>query len=357
MNWFRNVFAGMMAFFFCGITCAEELKDVKLADWQPQSMLVVKQTKILKAKFPVIDFHSHLRNLDKTQEYLKAMDDAGVWKCISLDGFSKNDFYKQHLKVSQEVGKGRFIVFFVPDFDKIDGPDFGKKEAAKLSEATKMGVRGVKIFKALGLKFKDKSGKLIAIDDPRIDPIWSKCGELGIPVLIHSADPAGYWTPPGRFNERMTDSNSYYGPDFPSKDELLAQRERVIARHPDTIFVGAHVANMAENLDRVSKWFDRYPNLYADMSAGIIDLGRQPYSARKFIIKYQDRLLYGSDAFDLTAEEYRSNFRFFETDDEFMDMKFPWKTYGIYLPDEVLEKIYNKNAMKILAMFKGEKSS
>jgi predicted TIM-barrel fold metal-dependent hydrolase len=346
------------------ISAIAQSGDLKLLDWQPKSQMVVKETRILTPRFPVIDIHNHLRKLENTEKYLEEMNKAGVWKCVSLDGRSANDFYKEHLQVSQKVSRDRFLVFFSPDFSKIDEPDFGRKEALKLEEAVKMGVRGLKIFKTLGLTIRDKSGKLVPVDDPRIDPIWAKCAELGIPVMIHVSDPKAFFIPVDRFNERYDELAahpdwSFYGNDFPSKEEILVQRNRVIARHPNTIFIGAHMANLPEELGRVAMWLDEYPNLYVDIDARISELGRQPYTARKFMITYQDRILFGTDT-PPDAEAYRIYYRFLETDDEYIDpsaghhLQGRWMIYGLYLPDEVLEKIYNKNALKILGMYKGK---
>lgn len=335
--------------------------DLKLLDWKPQSQLVVKETKILKPKYPVIDIHNHLGDLDNTEKYLKEMDKAGVWKCVSLDGNSADDIYKEHLKVSHAVSKERFLVFFRPDFSNIDDPDFGVKEAAKLEKAVKMGARGLKISKNLGLTDKDKSGKVVQVDDPRIDPIWAKCAALRIPVMIHVSDPKAFFTPVDKYNERYDELGahpnwSFYGDQFPSKDEILAQRNRVIARHPSTIFIGAHVGTLPEELHIVANWLELYPNFYVDIDARISDLGRQPYTARKFMIKYQDRILFGTDT-PPNAESYRIYYRFLETDDEYIDpagghhLQARWMIYGVHLPDEVLEKLYNKNALKLLGMF------
>jgi len=337
--------------------------DLKLRDWQPRSQLVTKETKIVKAKFPVIDIHNHLRDLDKAEEYLAEMDKVGVWKCVSLDGRSAGDFYREHLRVSQRVSRERFLIFFAPDFSSIDEPNFGRDEALKLEKAVKAGVRGLKIFKALGLTIKDKSGQVVPVDDPRIDPIWAKCGELGIPVMIHVSDPKAFFTPVDRYNERYDELGdnpewAFGGPEYPSKEEILAQRNRMIAKHPHTIFIGAHMGNLPEDLGQVAEWLDKYPNFFVDIDARISELGRQPYSARRFMIKYQDRVLFGTDT-PPNADAYRLYFRFLETDDEYIDptpahkLQGRWMIYGLYLPDEVLEKIYNKNAQKILAMYKG----
>ncbi len=356
--------------FFIGLVAAllfvnllyAQTPDLKLVDWKPVSQMVVKETQIEKAKFPVIDIHNHLRRLENTEKYLEEMNKAGVWKCVSLDANSKDDFYMEHLRVSQSVSKDRFLLFFRPDFSKIDKPNFAEDETKRHEEEAKMGCRGLKISKRLGLGFKDKSGKYIPVDDPRIDPLWEKCGELGIPVEIHVSDPKAFFTPVDEYNERYDELGqhpdwSFYGEVYPSKEEILAARNRVIERHPNTIFIGAHFGNLPEELEVVGKWLDTYPNFYVDIDARISELGRQPYTARRFFIKYQDRILFGTDT-PCNAEAYRLYFRFLETDDEYIDptpahkLQGRWMIYGLYLPDEVLEKIYNKNALKILAMYK-----
>ena len=339
--------------------------DLKLLDWRPQTMMVVKETKILQPKYPVIDVHNHLRNLDNAQKYLEEMDAAGVWKVISLDGLSKDNFYKKHLAASKKVSPDRFIVFFSPDFSKIEEPGWGQREAAKLEQAVKEGCRGMKIFKSLGLGFKDSTGAWIKVDDPRIDPVWAKCGELGIPVMIHVSDPKAFFTPLDEKNERYDElgahpSWSFYGDQYPSKEEILAARNRVFARHPNTIFIGAHVGTLPEELHTVGSWLDNYPNFYIDIDARISELGRQPRTARKFLLRYQDKIMFGTDTAP-DREAYRIYYRFLETDDEYFDpagghhLQGRWNIYGVYLPDDVLEKIYNKNALKIFAMFKGAK--
>ncbi len=369
MSNLRAFFTITIIFLFVPALLSAQTGDLRLLDWRPISQLVVKETTILKPKFPVIDFHNHLgrpKDLpykELTQKYLDEMDKAGVIQCVSLDAYSKENFYKEHLMVSQSVSKDRFILFFVPDFSRINEPDFGRTEAEKLEEAVKSGIRGMKIYKTLGLSIKNEDGTLVKVDDPRIDPLWAKCGELGIPVMIHVSDPKAFFTPIDRYNERYDELGahpgwSFYGDRFPSKEEILAARNRVFARHPDTIFIGAHVGTLPEELAVVGKWLDTYPNFYIDICARISDLGRQPRTARKFLIKYQDRILFGTDT-PCIAEAYRIYYRFFETDDEYFDpsgghhQQGRWMIYGVHLPDEALEKIYNKNAIKILGMFKG----
>ncbi len=360
---FRLMLAGLLAL---PLALMAQTGDLKLLDWRPVSQLVVRQTDVLKPKFPVIDIHNHLGwwgSLDSTRRYLEEMDKAGVWKCISLDGLSKDDFFKEHIRVSHSIAGERIVVFFVPDYSRIDEPDFGNKEAKKLEEAVRMGARGLKIYKALGLTLRDKSGRVVPVDDPRFDPIWAKCGELGIPVMIHVSDPKAFFTPVDKYNERYDELGAhpdwaFYGDEFPSKEEVLAQRNRVFARHPKTVFIGAHMGTLPEELHQVAMWLESYPNFYVDIDARIAELGRQPVTARKFMIDYQDRVLFGVDS-PPNAELYKIYYRFLETDDEYFDYSAGlfnqgrWRIYGLHLPDEVLEKIYNKNALKIFAMFKG----
>lgn len=337
--------------------------DLRLLDWEPETQMVVKETVITKPKFPVIDIHNHLRDLDEMDDYLKTMDEAGVWKVVSLDGRSEGDFYKEHLKASQRVSKERLIVFFNPDFSRIDEPNFGENEAKRLEEAVELGCRGVKIFKSLGLTLKDETGKVVSVDDPRINPFWAKCGELGIPVLIHISDPKAFFTPVDRYNERYDELGahpdwSFYGDEFPDKEDILTQRNRVFERHPETTFIATHMANLPEELGRVSMWLEKYPNMYVDINARISELGRQPYTCRKFMLKYQDRILFGTDTRP-NLEAYQVYYRFLETDDEYINAdpshhrQGRWRIYGVHLPDDVLEKIYNKNALNIFSQFKG----
>lgn len=366
-GYFRFVF--LFLIWIPGATLSsQEAGDLKLVDWKPRSQLVVKETEILKPKFPVIDIHNHLRDLDRAEYYLEQMDQAGVWICIGLDGHSKDDFFVEYLDVLHGVSPERFQVYFSPDFSRIGEPGFGEREALKLEEAVRSGARGVKIFKNLGLTLRDDSGVIVKVDDPRIDPLWAKCGELGIPVMIHVSDPKAFFDPVDRYNERYEElwarpHWSFHGDEYPSKDDILQQRNKVIERHPNTIFIGAHMANLPEDLSAVGSWLDKYSNFYVDINARICELGRQPYTARRFMIKYQDRILFGTDT-PPDAGAYRVHYRFLETDDEYFDPnpahRFTFTDnpgrfmiYGLHLPDEVLEKIYNGNALNIFSMFKG----
>lgn len=343
--------------FFNARSLAQEA-SLKLLDWSPKSELVVRETQINHPRYPVIDIHNHLGRLENMERYLRAMDSCGVWITVSLDGNSKNDFYKQHLKRSREVSADRLLVFFAPEWTRIDEPNFGNNEAKRLEQAVAMGIRGLKVQKDLGLVVKDKSGKVVPVDDPRLDPIWAKCAELKIPVMIHISDPKAFFKPIDKYNERYDELAahpdwSFYGDKFPPKNEIIAQRNRLITRHPNTIFIGAHVANLPEDLGTVGMWLDQYPNLYIDIDARISELGRQPYTARKFFIRYQDRILFGTDTPPRTSA-YQVYYRFLETEDEYFDpapshhLQGRWMIYGIHLPDEVLKKVYYQNALKLL---------
>jgi predicted TIM-barrel fold metal-dependent hydrolase len=257
---------------------------------------------------------------------------------------------------------GRFIVFEQIDFSKIDDPNFSQEMVAQLDDSVRRGARGLKQLKDLGLTDRDKSGKLIAIDDPRLDPLWEEAGRLGIPVSIHTSDPEAFFHPTDNKNERYEElighpDWSFYGPQFPSKKDLLAQRDRMFAKHPKTTFVALHVANWPENLDYVSQLLDRLPNVMVEFGAREAELGRQPRRAREFFIKYQDRIMFGTDN-EVAEAMYRNHFRWLETGDESFDYwGYPgqgrWRIYGMELPDEVLEKIYHKNAERMFKQFRG----
>jgi len=339
--------------------------DITLAAYDPQSTLVVPQHRIWRPKFPVIDIHSHPQQSETTiDDLVRVMDEAGVRAIVDLFGHWGVDGERldRLLKAYRLKYPERFIIFTNIDLDKIDTPAGVAQECAKLERAVVMGVKGVKVWKNLGMIERDNAGLLVAIDDPRLDEIWKKIGALKIPVLIHSADPAALWQPVDRFNERYEELaiggawlSSYAGPAYPSRENLLAQRESLLKKHPGTIFIGAHMGEMANDLGALGKLFDQYPNFYVDISARVNELGRQPYTARDFFIKYQDRILFGIDLFPET-HVYQEHYRFLETRDEYFD--YPrhyfkhgrWKIYGLGLPDSVLAKVYYKNAVKLLGL-------
>lgn len=344
----------------------EDLKNLTLYDYQPRPQLVTKETHIDRSKFPAIDAHNHLRKivdkgLEFMKEYVRKMDDCNVRAIVDLDG-GWGETLDRHLDVFTKAFPGRFYVFAKVDLDRIAEPDFSAKAVAELERAVEKGAQGLKISKTLGLGAKDADGSYIRVDDPRLDPVWEKCGELKIPVTIHTSDPVAFFTPLDRYNERLEElidhpNWMFNKPEYYSKDDLMNQRFNVIERHPNTKFIGAHVGNLPENLELVGQWLDKYPNYYVDLSARLSELGRQPYSARRFLIKYADRIVFGTDgnAMGQPIEEmYRLHWRFFESDDEYFDIskshKFQgrWRVYGVFLPDDVLEKIYLTNFLKLV---------
>lgn len=342
---------------------AEDIRELKLRDWRPKSMLITKETVVPKPAFPAIDVHNHLgggaRNLtpQRVAQYLQAMDDAGVRTVVNLDG-GWGDQLRETIAALDNAHPGRFLTYALLDFSGIDDAGWAERETNRLRESFEAGAKGLKFHKSLGLYFRYADGALMKVDDPRLDPIWRLCGEYKRPVMIHTADPAAFFTPLDRFNERWHELNAhpnwlFHGRDFPSRAELHAQRNRVIERHPNTTFIGAHCANNPEDLATVGQWLDKYPNFYLDIDARISELGRQPYSARRFFLKYQDRIMFGTDTTP-QASAYRIYYRFLETDDEYWDpasghhQQGFWMIYGIFLPKDVLEKVYSTNAQRIL---------
>src|SRR5947209_16567920 len=284
---------------------AADIKELKLRDWEPKSMLVTKTTVVETPRFPVIDMHNHLGGGKKrltpetVKKYLTEMNAAGVKTVVNLDG-GFGDTLKETLAALDEAHPGRFATYALINFDGLDEADWGEREAKRLEESFKMGAKGLKFHKLLGLHYRYKDGSLMKVDDPKLDPVWEMCAKHKRPVVIHIADPAAFFTPLDRFNERWHELNQhpnwlFYGADFPPRNVLLAQRNRVIARHPKTTFICAHFCNNPEDLTTVGKWLDAYPNMYTDIDARISELGRQPYSARRFFLKYQDRIMFGTD--------------------------------------------------------------
>lgn len=339
-----------------------------LKDFDPKSMLHSSVHEVPRAKFPVIDVHNHVNDAGGVHgeeiapaEVVRRMDKANVQKIVILTGMW-GDKLQGVLNKMVKPYPDRFIVFAQYDWSKIDDPNFSAEMVAQLDDAVRRGARGLKVLKDLGLGVKDRSGKFVAIDDPRLDPVWEECGRLGIPVAIHSTDPEAFFTPIDAHNERYEEliSNptwSFYGPQFPSKETLLAERNHVFEKHPHTTFIALHVANWPENLDAVSGWLDKYPNMYVEFGAREAEMGRQPLRARKFFLDYQDRILFGTDS-EPEEAMYANYFRWLETADEYFPYwGYPgqgrWEIYGMELPDGVLEKVYHKNAEKVFAQFKG----
>jgi len=340
------------------IKAKEDIRELKLKAWQPRSMLKVKVSRVEKPAFPVVDVHNHLGGAKDVAAVVKAMDEAGVQTVVNLDGYWGKHLRRELARFDRAY-PGRFLTYALIDLRGMDDDGWVDRTVARLEGDFKAGAKGLKFHKSLGLYSRSKkTGKLVRVDDPRLDPVWKLCARYKRPVEIHTSDPAAFFTPLDRFNERWHELNAhpgwlFVGKDYPSREELLEQRNRVIARHPKTTFIGAHFGNNPEDLATVGQWLDRYPNFYVDIDARISELGRQPYTARRFFIKYQDRIMFGTDTFP-NPKIYRVYYRFLETDDEYWDCAAGhhrqgfWMIYGIHLPRAVLEKIYYKNARRIL---------
>ena len=333
--------------------------------WQyhPTPTLVTDVTRVDKPAYPAIDIHCHWTLEQDPDELLAAMDKLGVKAAVNLSGGSGERFDAM-IERFHKPAPDRLLILCNLDFTDIGREGWTRSQVEWLREARRKGAAGLKIFKSLGLTIKDTDGELVPVDDPRLDPIWAECGKLNMPVLIHTADPIAFFQPIDRDNERWMQLHrhpdwSFDGDGFPTRDELLAQRNRMIAKHPQTTYIGAHVANNAEDLKRVGRDLDDLPNLVLDISGRVAELGRQPYAARKFVVKYQDRVLFGTDRYPGRPDQprYTIYYRFLETDDEYFDYydhPFPptgdWNIYGIFLPDEVLKKVYLTNAQRVLKL-------
>lgn len=349
-----------------------ETEVIPFDQYDPVPMLKAQETIVERARFPAIDVHNHMRHAGSPadiDEAIRAMNASNVAVVVSFDG-GLGEQLAGELQRMDERYPGRFVQCMRLDWQRIDEPDFGGKMAAEMQKGYEMGSRCLKISKALGLSVRDQTGELIPVDDQRLDPVWAKCAELNIPVMIHTADPVAFWTPLDRHNERMIEladhPNWAYGPEFPARDTLIRQRNNVIERHPETTFVALHMAGAPEDLQTVGIWLDKYPNMMIETGARVSELGRQPYTARRFLIQYQDRIMFGTDSCPIPgaklAEDgavmYRIHWRWFESADEYFDvakthhLQALWRVYGVFLPDEVLEKLYNRNALKIFPHLK-----
>jgi predicted TIM-barrel fold metal-dependent hydrolase len=343
-----------------------------LADYRPRPALATKETIITQPKFRVIDAHNHLAEpfgggWDKrpVAELLDVLDQAGVQTYIDLDGGWGEDILHMHLDYFKAAAPERFVIFGGIDWAAWpqQGNRFGDWAASRLREQAARGAQGLKIWKPFGLQVRDHHDQLVAIDDTRLDPVWITAGELGLPVLAHIADPVAFFWPLNETNERWEELHThpdwhFPSPPYPSFDNLITQFANLIKRHPQTTFIGAHVGCYAENLGWVGQLLDECPNFYIDISARIGELGRQPYTARRFLIQYADRILFGIDA-GPNLPSYYIYYRFLETDDEYFNYdsgEIPsqgrWQIYGLYLPDDVLEKIYHINAHRVLNLNK-----
>lgn len=362
---------------------AEASGVLPLEQFEPRSMLHTHETKVTRAAHPVIDLHTHIthagglegpgqiRFAASAEECLAVMDRKNIRTMVDLTG-GYGDNLQQAIDKLQTAHPGRFIVFTEPAWSKAADPDYPRVQADLIEDAHRRGAKGLKILKILGLYLRENvtTGKLVSIDDRRFDPMWDAAGSLNMPVAIHSSDPEAFFLPVDRFNERWEELHahpdwSFYGKDFPSNRELQEARRNVMRRHPRTQFICLHVAD-SEDLPYVSVCLDSHPNMHVEIAARIGELGRQPRAAHEFIEKYQDRVMFGTDAVpggNDTPQQvfndrlYEIYYRFLETKDEYFDYapapippQGRWRIYGIGLPDQVLRKIYSENAARLLRL-------
>jgi uncharacterized protein len=332
-------------------------QDLTFEEYEPRSTLVVPEHVVVRAGVPFIDVHSHHRNVspERVDSVVAAMDRLNMRALVNLSGGS-GESLAERIRATEGAYPGRFVTFANIDFAGIDEPGWGNRAARRLEEDVRVhGAAGLKIFKNLGLDLTDASGSRVATDDPRLDPVWAMAGELGIPVLIHTGEPAEFFAPHDRFNERWLELRQFPGrarpaDRYPSWEDVMAEQDRVFRRHRGTTFINAHLGWMGNDLAALGRHLDEHPNVVTEVAAVIAELGRQPRAAREFLIRYQDRVLFGKDTF--AEEEYHTYFRLFETADEY----FPyfrrrhafWRMYGLDLPVGVLEKLYHDNAVRVI---------
>jgi predicted TIM-barrel fold metal-dependent hydrolase len=336
-----------------------EFPPPSITEYRPRSTLVVPAHPVPRARFPVVDLHGHppaLVGPDVIERVGAAMDSLNLRVMVNVSGSSGDRLAAQIQAVAASRYRDRFVMFAGLDLRNV-GPGSGARIAAQLEADVRAGAVGIgEIGKGFGLSARKADGTRLHLDDPELDPVWETAARLKIPVLIHVGDPAEFFEPVDFQNERWLElalfSNRRYHDRsrFPAFEELMAERDRLLARHPRTTWVLAHMGWHANDLARLGRMFDAMPNLYAEVGAILYDLGRQPRAARAFFVKYQDRLLFGKDAFQ--PDEYPYYWRVFETEDEYFDYYRDyhafWKLYGMGLPDSVLKKVYSGNALKLI---------
>jgi predicted TIM-barrel fold metal-dependent hydrolase len=380
----RDLFAAVAASLLPRTAAAQtpqQSSPLPIDEYEPKSMLHAAETRVPRARYPVIDFHTHitgagglngpgrLRWSATPEECLAVMDRKNIQAMVDVTG-GYGDNLKEAVGKLAKAHPGRFVVFTEPAWSRAAEPGYPQAQADLIRQAHEIGASGLKVLKTLGLYLRENvtAGPLVKVDDRRFDPMWEAAGALEMPVAIHTSDPEAFFLPIDRFNERYEELHahpdwSFHGKDFPSNRELQEARRNVMRRHPRTQFVCLHTAD-SEDLPYVSECLDAHPNMHVDIAARIGELGRQPRAARKFIDRYQDRVVFGTDASpngrnvpqQLFGDAlYEIYYRFLETEDEYFAYapasKPPqgrWNIYGLGLSDAVLRKVYHDNAARLL---------
>lgn len=350
-----NIIYIMISFFSLTLSPAIS-QDMGFEEYNPTSTLMVPGNEVQQAKFPFIDVHSHQRDMspERLKELIKDMDGLNEAVMVNLSGGSGTNLKKMIENINANYPQ-RFVVFANVDFDGVGNPGWADNAVSQLEQDVRNGAKGLKVYKSLGLRNMDSEGKRLAIDDPRLDPVWAKCAELGIPVLIHAADPKSFWDPMDSDNERWLELKTHPRRKRSDTDpapwqQIIDEQHRMFKKHPNTKFINAHMGWFANNLEKLGQLLEEMPNMSVGIAAVISELGRQPNNARAFFVKYQDRILFGKDSWQ--PAEFPTYFRVLETNDEY----FPyykkyhafWAMYGMGLPDEVLKKVYYGNALKLI---------
>ena len=338
------------------LSAGAQSRNMDFEKYEPTSTLVVPEHPKGQSKYPFIDVHNHQFQMG-TQDLstlISAMDKLNMKVMVNLSGQGGDALQKMLQNIRDHYPK-RFIVFTNINFNGIGDEGWTQRAVKQLEDDVKNGANGLKIYKSLGFSVKDKAGNRVAVDDPRLDAIWAKAGELKIPVIIHTADPKPFWDAMDEKNERWLELATHpgrkRGDDNPVPwEQLIEEQHRMFRKHPKTTFIAAHFGWYPNDLDKLSQLMTEMPNMYVEFGAVIAELGRQPRAARQFFEKYQDRILFGKDSW--VPEEYATYFRVLETEDEY----FPyhkkyhafWRMYGMGLSDTILKKVYYKNAIKII---------
>jgi predicted TIM-barrel fold metal-dependent hydrolase len=369
----RPKLVGLLVAAFCSTSYSQtppEFRPTPEVPALPKALMKLPRTAITRARFPAIDFHVHARELKTPEDYqkmIRLMDETGLGVLCNMDG-GFGATLDSNLKIGAPY-KDRVIQFARLNFEGINEPGWSERTAAELERGFLAGAAGLKINKVLGLDLKNKDGSYIQADDPRFDPVWAICAKHQKPVMIHTSDSYGRFLPIGPENERYeaglwrsSPEGNYYKTGHPAPEVIERARENMHTKHPKTRFVNAHVAMLYYDMDKVAAFLDKYPNADVEISAAVQDLGRAPRLVREFFLKYQDRILFGSDGNPSRGVEefWVPHWRFLETYDEHFDhpaqLRSPtgaplhgrWRIYGIGLPDDVLRKVYYANALRYL---------
>jgi predicted TIM-barrel fold metal-dependent hydrolase len=331
------------------------MDSILLKDYAPASSLIVPTTEVTKARFPVIDVHAHsgqsaIRTPQDVADWVKTMDDVGIETTIVFTGAVGPSFDRQ-VELFKPYGK-RFQLWCSLDGANVDSPGYAERAVRELERCYRMGARGVGELtdKGSGMQRGElpRAARLHP-DDPRLDPFWKKCAELKLPVNLHIADHPSCWQPLGPNQERTPDFQHFnlHGKDVLSYEELIERRNKMLAKHPQTTFIACHLSNQGNNLAELAKSLDRFSNLYVDISARDYEIGRQPRAAARFLARYRNRVLFGTDM-ERAPSMYRGWWRLLETADEFIPGRIWWRYYGLELPPDVLEPLYRGNARRLL---------